>query len=116
MEILISALASQQSFFYIQSKIFTSIKCLLALINKICVWQFLQNLKASVSSFITDKQIAKLTYIVLVLQIGYYVDSDDKIFHVKFFVPDKNKVNKYKWKYYICNQKRTRIYIYSSQN
>lgn len=38
----------------------------------------------------------KLTYIVLVLQTGYYVDSDDKIFHVKFFVPDENKVNKYK--------------------
>lgn len=46
--------------------------------------------------FITSKGIAKLTYIVLVLQTGCYVNSDDKIFHVKFSVPDENKENKYK--------------------
>lgn len=72
----------------------------------------MQNLKG-VDSEGNMKGTDKLTYIVLVLQTGYYVDSDDKIFHVKFFVPDENKVNKYKWKYYIRNQKWMRIYIYS---
>lgn len=51
---------------------------------------------ASLSKFIVDKRTAKLTCIVLVLQISYYVGSDDKIFPVKFLVPDKKKVNKYK--------------------
>lgn len=60
--------------------------------------------RASVSILITYKGIAKLTYIVLVLQIGYYVNSDNKIFHVKFFVPDKNKVSIKK--YYTCSQNK----------
>ena len=55
--------------------------------------------------FITSQGIAKLTYIVIVLRTGCYVDSDDKIFHVKFFVPDENKEDKYKYKYYLCNKK-----------
>lgn len=46
--------------------------------------------------FIIEELTARLTCIVDSLQIGYYVDSDDKIFHVKFFVPDKHKMQKIK--------------------
>ncbi|WP_289490143.1 hypothetical protein, partial [Klebsiella pneumoniae] len=52
--------------------------------------------------------------IVLALQRGCYVDYDDKIFHVKFFVPVKDTLHvHYSW-FYDCSSRLIQILSQSS--